>query len=134
MRAIKHIFYHTTLCFILLFETNCTRNLLLNPSASNGAIISPRKTSKGNPWIFGHAESISQNGAYLPVKLAYVSAGNQGTKSEENGNYSLMVNPGRYDVSIRCVGYIPILVRGVRVSESDSVRIDFRLVADTVKL
>jgi uncharacterized membrane protein len=131
---IKNFFIYTTAFLILTLTSSFTITSLCTPKNNYVIKILRRKVSTGKPLIFGRIESISYNGAYLPVMLAYVSIANQGTKSDENGNYSFDISPGRYNISIRCIGYQPIMVRGVEVSKSDSIRIDFHLVADTVKL
>lgn len=119
---------------MLTLASNCTRFPLRAQATTYEAKVFRRKTGIGNPLIFGRTESISHNGTYLPVVLAYVSIANQNTKSDENGNYSFKIIPGKYNISIRCIGYQPILVRGIKVGKSDSIRVDFHLVADTVKL
>lgn len=121
--------------FAILLAAGCTRVPIPTSSTSNYTVnILQKRKAASSPLVFGHINEIYPSGVYHPVMLAYVSVANQGMNSDENGNYSVSINPGEYDISVRCVGYKPIVVKGVHIAKRDSVRIDFHLAADTVKL
>lgn len=93
-----------------------------------------RKQHAGNPVIFGRTGELYPDGSYHPVMLASILINNQGIKSDKSGDYSLHVSPGKYNIAVRSIGYQPVLLKRLQISASDSIKIDFHLVADTVKL
>lgn len=122
--------------FYLLFTqaTACMKIPAHSPDNKYAIKVFTQKKPAGNPLIFGHTDELYPDGSYRPVILAYISADNQGTKSNNNGSYSLSVIPGKHNISVRSVGYQPVFIKGVRIGQNDSVRIDFHLAADTAKL
>jgi uncharacterized membrane protein len=117
-----------------MLVTSCIIIPARHPSNKYLVKVFQKKNPVGNPLIFGRTEELHTDGSYHPVILAYISLDNQGVKSSEDGTYSLSITPGKYDVSVRSIGYQPIVVKGMRIARNDSVMIDFHLVADTVKL
>ncbi|WP_151086600.1 carboxypeptidase-like regulatory domain-containing protein [Hymenobacter baengnokdamensis] len=119
---------------LLMLTTACMKVPARLPSSKYIIKVFPKKYTKSNPIISGHTDELYPDGSYRPIGLAYISVGKQGVKSDNDGNYSARVSPGKYDVSVRIIGYQPIVVKDVRISKKDSVRIDFHLSADTTKL
>lgn len=121
--------------YLLFIQATACMKIPANPTDNKYNIkVFSKKKSTGNSLVFGQTDELYPDGTYRPVILAYISADNQGTKSNNNGHYLLNVVPGKHDISVRSIGYQPVLIKGVRIGQNDSVRIDFHLVADTTKL
>jgi hypothetical protein len=121
--------------YILFLQAVACKNIpAYSPDNKYTIKVLSKKKSTGKSSVFGYTDELYPDGSYRPVILAYISADNQGTKSNNNGRYSLNVIPGKHNISVRSIGYQPVLIKGVRIGQNDSVRIDFHLVADTTKL
>ena len=134
MTMISLIKPHVSLIALLLVITSCAR-VPTQPLNSRYTIkVTKKRVDVNSTSIFGHIDEVYPHGIHHPVILAYVSVDAQGTKSNESGDYSFNSSPGKHDISVRCVGYQPVVIKGMHFAKNDSVQLDFHLAADTVKL
>ncbi len=68
----------------------------------------------------------------LPFVIVYVSGTSYGTTANNEGIYSLELQPGTYDISFRMIGYV-LITKKVVIAESP-VRLDIQLPEETIKL
>jgi hypothetical protein len=122
------------LCLLLPLVTGCARSPSYRSTDQYTILVSRRKSLVGNPLIVGHTAQRYPDGSYHPISLAYISAATQSTTSNQDGSYLLRSSAGKQAISVRSVGYGPIVLKGVRVRQRDSIRIDFHLTADTTHL
>ena len=125
---------HGFLAVLLLVVTSCARVPIQNLNSRYTIKVTKKRVDVNSTSVFGHIDEVYPNGIHHPVILAYVSVDTQGTKSNESGEYSFNSSTGKHAISVRCVGYQPVVIKGINFAKNDSVQIDFHLAADTVKL
>ena len=76
----------------------------------------------------------SVSGQTIPGANVLIVGTQQGTTTDEEGNYSLEIEPGTYDLRVSFVGYATETRRNVEVEANQRTQLDFRLVQSGVQL
>ena len=92
---------------------------LLMPIPSFAGIVKGRITEQGTGEPLTGATIVTQNG--------------QGTTADIDGNYSLNLKNDTYTLTVRFIGYNPVIKEGVKVTKEDLV-LDFILEPDNATL
>lgn len=114
--------------------TGCAEHLLQSGSSSEYQTKRfERKQKDAPPIVFGSIDQKELDGRTYPVKLAKVVVNGNSIDSEPTGYYSLILMPGKHDLSVAWPGLRTVAVKDLSLQKGDSVRINFHLRADTTQ-
>lgn len=84
----------------------------------------------GSALLLGHVEVLLEDGQLLSQPTAIVSVDNQIFFTDKAGNYAVALPPGRHTLRGGAVGFLLSQAPTLQFAAGDSVRLDFRLLAE----
>lgn len=96
------------------------------PSSQTNVVVQQNQTSTVNltlnPVPTGYIQgTVTLSGGFGIMTQVQVKAGTSTTSPDQNGNYTLIVSPGTYDVIATLPGYIPDTVNNITVANQQAV-------------